>query len=195
MKNRTTDSTKIQLVALMASVCLLALTTSRLSADCRINDLYQTAAPERFEQVSEEIIEDKVTGLMWRKCLVGLSGPDCGDGEAKRLSWPAALAFANKDTTAGYTDWRLPNIKELASLTEYSCVNPALDVYLFPNAASSPKGNMPASYVVWSATPYYDSGLIRYLDFSNGSDNSLGRESLELVRLVRDVNITSSGAQ
>jgi hypothetical protein len=54
-------------------------------------------------------ITDKATGLMWTK-------NDNGTG----ILWEAALSFAEKDTTAGYKDWRLPNAKELQSIVDYS---------------------------------------------------------------------------
>lgn len=54
-------------------------------------------------------ITDKATGLMWQKS-------DSGKG----LNWSQALNYAEKLDLAGYSDWRLPNAKELQSIVDYS---------------------------------------------------------------------------
>ncbi|MDO6459822.1 DUF1566 domain-containing protein [Granulosicoccaceae sp. 1_MG-2023] len=172
--------------AILALLCLGLTMSLPAPAACR-PDLYQTAAPERFETLDDDIIVDNVTGLMWQRCLLGLSGQDCATGQAEFLSWPDALQAATDDRTGGYSDWRLPNIKELASLVEYACTGPAMDEDQFPNTGIQRSDGDDISFIVWSATPYYDSALIRYLDFSNAADNALARDSEQLVRLVRDL--------
>ncbi|MEY5010394.1 MAG: hypothetical protein RLZZ253_1533, partial [Verrucomicrobiota bacterium] len=52
-------------------------------------------------------VTDLDTGLMWTQV----------PGAAR--NWEGALAYAEGLSTAGYTDWRLPNIKELQTLTDY----------------------------------------------------------------------------
>lgn len=63
-------------------------------------------------------ITDNVTGLMWQQ------DPDRnGDGNidaTDKLSFAAAVAGASAYRLAGYGDWRLPNIKELYSLIDFS---------------------------------------------------------------------------
>ena len=57
-------------------------------------------------------INDQATGLMW-------SQTDSGVG----MDWEHALAWAqtkNGEKLAGYSDWRLPNTKELQSLVDYT---------------------------------------------------------------------------
>lgn len=168
--------------------CVLLLNGVIATADCRIADLYQTAAPERFQADYNGTVTDNVTGLMWQTCVLGLSGDLCQDGKAKAMSWDDGMASAQSDHAAGFTNWRLPNIKELASLIEYSCVSPALNTTLFPNPGRSIVEANRHEYTVWSSTPYYDSGAIRYIDFANGADNSRARSSKELIRLVRDID-------
>jgi hypothetical protein len=64
-------------------------------------------------------------------------------GAAK--TWNGALNYANNLTHCGYSDWRLPNRKELFSLIDRSLYNPALPSdHLFTNV------NMVTNY--WSST-------------------------------------------
>ncbi|MBM2838631.1 MAG: Fibronectin, type domain protein, partial [Deltaproteobacteria bacterium] len=60
-------------------------------------------------------VTDNLTGLMWVKTR---------DGTMR--TWQQALDYANNLTLCGYTDWRLPNRKELRSLIDYSQSTPAL---------------------------------------------------------------------
>ena len=53
------------------------------------------------------------------------------DDNDEAINWEAALAYAENATTSGYTDWRLPNIKELQSIADYSGVFPAMDTSVF----------------------------------------------------------------
>lgn len=171
-----------------AMSCALLLNGAGAIADCRITDLYQTAAPERFQAGNNGTVTDNITGLMWQTCVQGLSGNFCQNGEASSISWNEGMDLAQSDNTAGFTNWRLPNIKELASLIEYSCTSPALNTTLFPNPGRTLVEESRQEYTTWSSTPYYDSGAIRYIDFANGADNSHSRATKALIRLVRDIN-------
>ncbi|MCP4747262.1 MAG: DUF1566 domain-containing protein [Desulfobacteraceae bacterium] len=58
------------------------------------------------------IITDNATGLMW-------SQDDSGEG----LNWKQALEWVqarNLENYLGYSDWRLPNVKELQGIVDYS---------------------------------------------------------------------------
>mgnify|MGYP001482484899 CR=1 FL=1 len=73
-----------------------------------------------FVDNGDGTITDNATGLMWAQN---------DSGEA--MNWEAALAYAADATIAGYDDWRLPNIKELQSIADYSGVFPAMDTSVF----------------------------------------------------------------
>jgi hypothetical protein len=65
-----------------------------------------------FVDNSNGTITDNATGLMWAQ-------DDSGAG----LTWQEALAWAetkNSETYLGYSDWRLPNAKELQSIVDYT---------------------------------------------------------------------------
>ncbi len=86
-------------------------------------------------------ITDTDTGLMWTQV----------PGTA--VAWTAALSYAENLTLAGYTDWRLPNIKELQSLTDYSLATASTAAgALAPiNRAAFPTATTPAT-AYWSST-------------------------------------------
>ncbi|NBQ48119.1 MAG: DUF1566 domain-containing protein, partial [Sphingobacteriia bacterium] len=60
-----------------------------------------TVLPSRFTNNSLLTALDNVTGLMWQKSIM-----------KDTLSWEDALRYADSAMTGGYSDWRLPNIKE-----------------------------------------------------------------------------------
>ncbi len=84
-------------------------------------------------------VTDKLTGLMWTK--------DANFPDGTR-TWQGALdyvAYINSSVgLCGYTDWRLPNRKELRSLSDYSNYNPLLP-------AGHPFTNVQL-YYYWSST-------------------------------------------
>ena len=69
-----------------------------------------------FKDNEDETITDKATGLMWSK----------NDSE-KGLDWKNALYYAEHSKLAGYADWRLPNVKELQGIVDYSYAPGARD--------------------------------------------------------------------
>lgn len=62
-----------------------------------------------FVDNSDGTITDNATGLMWMQ-------DDNGEG----LTWEEALSYAENKEFAGYSDWRLPTIKELQSIVDYT---------------------------------------------------------------------------
>ena len=85
----------------------------------------------------DEIVTDNLTGLIWKKTFTN------------NASWTSALAYCENLEYAGYDDWRLPNILELASLINLNYSSHASD---FPsiNTVRPP----------WSSStnPFYTTG-------------------------------------
>ncbi len=90
-------------------------------------------------------VTDNNTRLMWVKIedIDGDEDVDSGDD----LTWESALNFCENLTLAGYEDWRLPTIKELQTIADYSKTAPAIDKTVFPETVSS---------FYWSSTTYAD---------------------------------------
>ena len=57
----------------------------------------------------DDTISDSATNLMWQK-----------NDYSTAMLWDNAITTCENATTAGYTNWRLPNAKELHSIVDYS---------------------------------------------------------------------------
>jgi Protein of unknown function (DUF1566)/FG-GAP-like repeat/FG-GAP repeat len=127
-------------------------------------------------------VKDKLTGLVWKRCLEGMTwnGSGCA-GDAIVFDHESALAYARDQQ-----GWRLPNVKELASIVDKT--NPmGLNPTIFPN--------MPAYGKSWSSTPVlrsangfapgYQVWLVRFKWGGQVHYDYDGRHS-SMLRLVKD---------
>ena len=129
--------------------------------------------------VIDGTVTDGVTGLMWKQCPEGLEGSDCSVGAAGLLIWGGSMKRARDSEFAGYTNWRLPNMKELLSIVAFDQSSPALNTTVFPGSTSS----------FWSSTPkYVATGNQSYVvDFTKGIHQPKVRTVQKSAqRLVRD---------
>ncbi len=82
--------------------------------------------------------------------------------ELQQRTWVEALAYCEDLELAGFTDWRLPSIKELQSIINYGRSYPAIDQEYFGRESYALEGR--DHWQFWSATPWYilymDVGLI-----------------------------------
>jgi uncharacterized protein DUF1566 len=69
-----------------------------------------------FIDNSDGTVTDLATGLMWQKV-------DSGAG----MDWQSDLTYAEDLELAGHGDWRLPNVRELQSILDYSRSPNAVD--------------------------------------------------------------------
>lgn len=136
--------------------------------------------PTSSYSVFNGTVTDLRSGLIWDQCLWGKSGTDCSAGVASTLTWRQALAVpgtANAAKHRGQSDWRLPNIKELASLVEV-CRIPAINDQVFPATAADG---------AWTSSPYMlFPGYGWIVLFADGSITNTSLDSNGFtVRLVR----------
>ena len=80
-------------------------------------------------------ITDKKTGLVWQKCSNGHNTNLC-EGLIEDVNWKNALKYCSDLELSGYSDWRLPNIKEFLTIIDESKSNPAIDSSFFPNTSA-----------------------------------------------------------
>jgi len=71
-----------------------------------------------FQDNGDGTIRDRATGLTWTKLDSGHL--KAGENKDGKLNWEQALRWAEDLEYAGYSDWRLPNIKELQSIVDYT---------------------------------------------------------------------------
>ena len=166
------------LAALFAMMSYSAATVS--SQTCR-TDIPASTPTNRFVVNANGTVNDTATGLIWKRCAEGQSGTNC-TGMPNSFTWQQALQHAEQTSFAGFDDWRLPNYKELYSLIEVRCFEPAINLTIFPNASSS---------LFWSASSSTSIRTWNYresfvLDFSSGQILSRERDnSIPGVWLVR----------
>ncbi|WP_290725052.1 DUF1566 domain-containing protein [Archaeoglobus sp.] len=93
-----------------------------------------------FVDNGDGTITDRATGLMWAK-----------DDSGYCMTWEEALAYVqkmNEQNYLGYSDWRLPNAKELQSIVDYTRAPDAVD----------PSKRGPAIDPIFNITPIINEG-------------------------------------
>jgi hypothetical protein len=130
---------------------------------------YQTSDPAGNGEI---VTTDKVTGLMWTS---DGNGAGCYSGGTR--TWNEAIDWAEGLTFAGYSDWRLPNIRELHSLADFGTSAPAINTTYFPNTRSD---------YYWSGSTYAGStGYAWYMYFDRGYVLNRNKADDYYVRAVR----------
>ncbi|MDQ5939103.1 MAG: hypothetical protein QG557_50 [Pseudomonadota bacterium] len=125
---------------------------------------------------------DMQTNLIWRRCVEGMlwNGQTCVDENGSGPSFfmfEEALQHAAKQAANTKKGWRLPNVKEITSLMDYSQPDMAINLNVFtatPNAQSWSSSSYSAdAFNSWIVHLYY--GKV-YYDYT---------EDKGVVRLVR----------
>ncbi len=150
-------------------------------ANCDTITIAATTPTAAFVDNADGTVTHAKTGLTWKKCAEGLDGATCATGTATTHSWQAALQLAetlnNGGGFADNNDWRVPNLKELHSIVERQCVNPAVNATIFPATVSGQ---------YWSSSLHAGNNSDAwYVNFNNGLDFISGKSASHYVRLVR----------
>lgn len=103
-----------------------------------------------FHDNGDGTVTDRATGLTWSK-----------NDSLKPMNWEQALAWVAKMNTAkhlGHDDWRMPNIKELQSIVDYTrspdtSNSPAIDPALTCTTITNEAGKPDYAYY-WSGTTH-----------------------------------------
>jgi hypothetical protein len=113
------------------SISSLAL--SQTEQNVRTTIFSDSWPDSRFTIGNDGTITDAKTDLMWKQCAEGANWTDnmC-EGDRVFVNWEDAHDIARQSEYAGYNNWRVPNIKELNSLTAHGRVFPAMNVNAFP---------------------------------------------------------------
>ncbi|MCF6440588.1 DUF1566 domain-containing protein [Pseudoalteromonas luteoviolacea] len=134
-----------------------------------------------FTVHNAEVATDNRTGLMWSRCQYGdsiVKGRCTHNDVAKGYSWSEALDIAKNSTFSGYSGWRVPTIKEMSTIIETACDNPALNVQVFPTSA----------IFVWTSTPTQERYAFTVALYWDGGFSSFKKEDDRGFFLVRDAS-------
>jgi hypothetical protein len=137
----------------------------------------------RFQDNRDGTVTDMESKLMWMRCAGGQQwqGQRCM-GAAAAYGWAEAQRHAEQVSRGGaafFSDWRVPALRELATITDRGCENPRTNLAVFPDTPAAP---------FWSSTarPGEAAGE-RVLALSFGADGvMLARKDERFhLRLVR----------
>ncbi|XOV78864.1 MAG: DUF1566 domain-containing protein [Aestuariibacter sp.] len=161
-------------------IFLLMSFSCHLWAQSCLSSITNTSPDTNFTDNGDGTVIDSTTGLMWMKCSIGQTFDAINNtctGEATVMTWQEALQSTYAFEFADLTSWRLPNVKELASITERSCVRPAINATFFP---STPPDDF------WTSTPsLVDLNSSWVVAFFNSSNALKDKNNFVFVRLVR----------
>ena len=123
-----------------------------------------------FTDNHDGTVTDNKNGLMWQQ------------GEPGRLTWTQAISYCEGLNLGGNSDWRLPNFKEIQSLSDDYSAYPAINKTYFPDAHC----DAPWISAYWSSTTYdsYKDGAY-VVDFYDGSYFGGGKWGNPYARCVR----------
>jgi Protein of unknown function (DUF1566) len=163
--------------------CVLVATTAAAQQACDTR-VYPLSTPtSRFEDNGDGTVTDKESRLMWLRCSIGQqwNGVGC-TGQSARLDWSSAQAAATSLNRSGvqfFNDWRLPSLREMATIAERQCRNPRANLAVFPD--------MPA-IAHWTSTPRPGSSSATSAFTLSFGDEGIENQAFDqphAVRLVR----------
>lgn len=157
---------------------LLIIGCFGVSAQECLTDTVETTPDDIFTENTDGTVLHSETGLIWLRCAAGQTWDQTHcTGDANTFTWQEALAYAVEFDADLLEGWRLPNVKELASLTERNCVRPAINTTFFPDTP-------PDSF--WSSTPSTNNPLNAWtVAFFNASHSEKEKHRAVYVRLVK----------
>lgn len=170
----------LQVVIALGFFALGSTTVSAQTAVCA-SDIPLTTDSEEYTVLNNGNVWHLPSNLVFMRCAIGqtFNGTTCS-GESTPLNWQQALAAsmqANIDSTSNLPSWRLPNIKELAVISERACVRPAINEEIFPNTPPD---------AFWTSTPSVKTPDMAWsITYTNASQSLLPTNSSLFVRLVR----------
>jgi hypothetical protein len=170
--------------------CVVALLLGGHAAAQQACDTKQfppSSPTARFEDNADGTVTDTASKLMWLRCSDGQqwANGNCAGLPASH-SWQSAEKRAAEVNRLGiffFNDWRLPQLRELATITERQCKNPRVNLAVFPQTppahywtASSRANQIPQNPDGFAFAVAFDVDGMRYAD----------KQDALHVRLVRN---------
>ncbi len=152
---------------------------------CYTNSIPASTPTQQFTNHNDGTVTDTKTNLMWKKCSEGQTwnmGLDSCEGASSVYSWKAALEHTQtingRGGFGGYMDWRVPNVKELLSITEKQCYSPAVNLAIFPSVTQEAE--------FFSSSIARADNYVFGVYFFDGSLTWYGKHDAKQIRLVRN---------
>ena len=120
----------------------------------------------RLEDNGDGTVSDLASGLMWQQA------------SSKGMDWEDALAYCECAETAGYNDWRLPGVKELQVLVDYSGHFPAIDPMFSCTEMFNEGGTKDYGYY-WTSTTHVGHNDDNYAAWYVAFGMAVGKDGLE----------------
>ncbi len=152
-----------------------------------VENMTELWSDERYSYNDDGTVSDSISGLTWMICSFGQSfdGIDaCTDPEDENnllATWGEALNYAvdlnSSGGFAGFNDWRVPNVNELASIIARNRYAPALNKIAFSEILQD---------WYWTSTPDFSDGTKSWqVNFFDGNDFPEVRSESAHILLVR----------
>lgn len=103
------------------------------------------------------------------------------------MSWSAALSYCENRTYDGKSDWRLPSVKELVTLVDYSTHSPAIHAPELFSTKSAVYMSSSTCQVYFYYMGYHNYNYVAVVDFSDGAVEHQLKNANAYVRCVRSV--------
>ena len=169
--------------ALAAYICIALSGVQLAAAEQACGGAPSSLSIERFQDNGDDTVTDMDSKLVWMRCAGGQQWREqrCA-GTANAFAWAEAQRHAarvNQEGAAFYNDWRVPSLRELATIADRACENPRTNLAVFPDTPAAP---------FWSSTTR--AGKTegeRALALSFGSEGVMvaGKDERFHLRLVR----------
>lgn len=120
-------------VLLIVSSLILLIMSGQAKSECSTVKA-RTKPDTQYELLNNgSEVKDKKTGLIWQRCLVGMTwnGTACL-GTATSYMSENVLSQAAIVANSSTVPWRVPNVKELSSLVDFSCSGYSVNSAIFP---------------------------------------------------------------
>ena len=174
MRLRVIMNSRVQsIVVLVLSIAISSVVEAR-GQRCKDSKTATTPTSD-FVINSNGTAVHKKTGLMWKRCIEGLSGADC-QGKPKKLFWQDMVEEYKSPRFAGMRGWRVPTVDELKSIIEKKCKGPALNLEIFPDASKLPN---------WTSSEVEGGDKVWQMYITSGVAIKASKAAASALRLVR----------
>jgi len=144
--------------------------TADSNSSYRDDGYYQKGEAIQYVRDNDtNITTDKVTSLQWE---------DSDHAGSTTLAWSDAASYCDTLTLGGFSDWRLPTIRELKYIVDLTkSTDPYIDETYFTKSAGDP---------YWSSTEdSADTSNAWVVDFYSGYSTKKAKTNTRYVRCVR----------